>query len=142
MRDKTKDFTDVKANGPSNQRRQTMNRRRLFENPFQHSALAVTIYQVLDDADLGAGQTELGALACDLAELLAEVHNIDLGEAPDHLELYLDDPRGATGLCQAFAKSLARANKKRARHPDKSSKSNSRMRVSSEPGRCISGKRA
>jgi len=88
-------------------------------NPFQHSAVAATIYEVLDDANLRADQDELGTLACRLAEVLAKTHKVELGKPPDDIADYLDDPHGATGFYQAFAKSLekavARANKKRSR---------------------------
>jgi hypothetical protein len=97
------------ASGRRQQKRDNM-------NPFQHSAVAALIYEVLDEANLRDGQEVLGELACRLAEVLAKTHRVKLGKAPDNIADYLDDPHLSNkGFVVAWMKALARANKKRSR---------------------------
>jgi hypothetical protein len=64
-------------------------------NPFQHSAVAATIYKVLEEfeekTNLRAGQEVLGELACTLAEVLTETHRVKLGKPPDDVVDWLND---------------------------------------------------
>ena len=89
-------------------------------NPYQHSALAATIYEVikevLGDANFRFTQGNLGDLACTIAEVLAEKRGVKLGKPPDDITDWLDDPRCVNrGFVAACLKASRRHSKSHAR---------------------------
>jgi hypothetical protein len=81
-------------------------------NPFQHSAVAATVFTVLDNSDLRLDQDQMGDLAVKIAHTLAQTHKGKLGKPPDDLADYIGDPRCNFGLMAAFVKSLHRVRVK------------------------------